>query len=86
MSQELLRNLDSMKPSLMHVFKSRGIVPANFVESAVQAIQAFRDYGMDSLNDHIELPDGYLWRERNYAPVRHILDTYELWDWVEYEG
>ena len=57
-------------------------VPRYMVTVCIQAIQCFNDYGHDSIDDTIELPDGVSWKGRNTVPVHAVIQNFHLDPWL----
>jgi hypothetical protein len=53
-------------------------VPLSMVQPCIDAIDA---YWEEDLNREIELPDGVMWRDKNYAPAYAIIEAHHLDAW-----
>jgi hypothetical protein len=55
-------------------------VPLSMVQPCIDAIDA---YWEDSMDRHIELPEGVLWRGETYAPAWAIIESHHLDTWCQ---
>ena len=57
-------------------------VPHSMVPICVEAIHA---YNVGDFNKDIKLPEGVLWRDKEYAPAAAIIDSHHLDAWCNYD-
>jgi len=61
-------------------------IPVSMVPVCIQAIEAAQEYQYTwesrLLDQEIELPDGVSFKGRTSAPVRNIMESHHLWDFV----
>jgi hypothetical protein len=55
-------------------------VPTSMVQPCIDAIDA---YWEDSIERHIDLPEGVLWRGETYAPDWAIIESHHLDSWCQ---